>query len=247
VIAGDLSKIKKLDCAAAVDLARGEEASVSPDPDENVGGDGAGGAAGGSLVMPTLRARSLGAIPAGSLNIGRSILMVMTGCLGGAYYHDKLETSACGDDYAPRAPNLRPIVVTLSRAIAFGMVGLQGVHASPATGKVDVRVSGDQGMSTLVFASGIGFGKIAPRPADTRFSPEQLGVDQPNYGLQIVGDSGSVLYQAAWSDIYASSGIQTLVPARAYTAIVLGPDPLLEKRGFWNESKFALVDNDPTR
>jgi hypothetical protein len=41
--------------------------------------------------------------------------------------------------------------------------------------------------------------------------------------------------------------LPTPVVGRTYTAIFLGPDPLLIKEGWWNGSAFALVDNDPTR
>lgn len=252
VIAGDLSRIKKLDCADAVDLAQTLEAEVTPaDVPVAEGAAGAGGEGGQGaeppLEKPVLRARPLAALPAGTVNIGRSILMVLTGCLGGAYYTDKLETSACGGDYAPDAPNLAPIVMTLSRDLRFDKVGLQGVHASPATGRVDLRVTGDRGATSLIFAPKLSFGTIGPRPADTRFSPIELGVDNPTYGLQTLDENADVMSQEAWSDIYESSGITTLSAARTYTAIFLGPDPLLVKKGWWNESMFALVDNDPTR
>ncbi|HVY26932.1 MAG TPA: hypothetical protein VHB79_10280 [Polyangiaceae bacterium] len=252
VIAGDLSRIKKLDCAGAVDLAQTLEAEVTPTDvpaAEGTGGAGGEGGAGPApmLEKPVLRARALAALPAGTVNIGRSILMVLTGCLGGAYYSDKLQTSACGGDYAPDAPNIAPIAMTLSRDVRFDKVGLQGVHASPATGRVDLRVTGDRGATSLVFAPNLDFGTIGPRPADTRFSPIELGADNPTYGLQALDENANVMSQEAWSDIYEGSGITTLVAAHTYTAILLGPDPLLVKKGWWNESVFALVQNDPTR
>jgi len=189
----------------------------------------------------------LAALPAGTVNIGRSILLVLTGCMGGAAYTDHVETSACGAGYTPDTPTLEPVVVKLSRMLGFDKVGLQAVHASQATGSLDVRASGDEGAVSLVFASSIGFGSIEPRPADTRFSPFDLGVEKSNYGLQAVDDKGGVAFQEAWSDILLASGLATPVVARTYTAIFLGPDPLLIKEGWWNKSAFTLVDNDPTR
>ena len=284
VIAGELSRIKKLDCQAAVALAQSEEAKVTPVAaalgDGAQGGASSGGAAGDSgaagdgnlagdsgragmggtsgtggqagtpekpLAFPTLRARPLAALPAGTVNIGRSILLVLTGCMGGAAYTDHVETSACGPRYTPQAPTLEPVVVKLSRMLGFDKVGLQAVHASQATGSLDVRASGDEGAVSLVFASSLGFGSIEPRPADTRFTPFDLGVEKSNYGLQAVDSKGGVAFQEAWSDTLAASGLATPVAARTYTAIFLGPDPLLLKAGWWNKSAFTLVDNDPTR
>ena len=263
VISGDLARIKRLDCNAAVALAQAEEAAVTPLAEANAGGGaGAGGAAGAAaagdsgaagapemppLQMPSLRARPLAALPAGTVNIGRSILMVLTGCIGGAAYSDHIDTSACGDGYSPTSSTLQPVIVKLSRDLRFDKVGLQAVHASLPTGSLDIRASGDKGAVSLVFASSLSFGSIEPRPADTRFTPVELGVEQSNYGLQAVDDNGDVVYQEAWSDILAVSGIDAIAPARTYTSVFLGPDPLLIKKGWWNASAFALIDNDPTR
>jgi hypothetical protein len=111
-----------------------------------------------------------------------------------------------------------------------------------------LRASGDSGAVSLVFASSVSFGSIEPRPADTRFTAAELGVESFNFGLQAVESlTGAVVHQEAWSDILAASDLATPVAARTYTAIFLGPDPLLLKEGWWNKSAFALVDNDPTR
>ncbi|HEX2871354.1 MAG TPA: hypothetical protein VHP33_08860 [Polyangiaceae bacterium] len=268
VIAGQLSLLKKLSCEDAVALAQAEEAKVTPIPEEPVeagqggeGGVGHGGAAavpgsaaeagaggaGEPLEFPALRARALAALPAGTVNIGRSILMVLSGCIGGAAYTDHIETAVCGNDYTPQTPTLQPIVVKLSRQLSFDKVGLQAVHASAATASLDIRASGDSGAVSLVFATDVTFGAIEPRPAALRFSPAELGVDQLNYGLQAIDEAGGVAYQEAWSDILAVSALPTPVAGRTYTAVFLGPDPLLIKEGWWNTSAFSLVDNDPTR
>jgi hypothetical protein len=259
VISGDFSRLKGLDCQAAVALAESEEAKVTPsDGDAAAGGQGGAGQGGAAplgaagmpelpLELPTLRARPMAALPAGTVDIGRSILLVMTGCIGGAAYTDHIETSACGPAYSPETPTLQPIIMTLSRVVGIEQVGLQGVHASQATGSVDIRASGDKGAVALVFASALDFGEIKPRPADVRFTPSELGVEQTNYGLQAVGNDGGVLYQEAWSDVLAASGLDTPRAARTYTAVFVGPDPLLIKQGWWNPSAFTLVDNDPTR
>jgi len=261
VISGQLSRLKQLDCAAAVALAESEEAKVTPveEPPAMSGEGGQGGAGSGAaageggapaaepLEFPTLRARPVAALPAGTVHIGRSILLVLTGCSGGAAYTDHIETSVCGASYTPATPTLRPVIVKLSRVVGTGTVGLQAVHGSLATASLDVRASGDSGAVSLVFASSLFFGSIEPRPADTRFTPFELGVQNFNYGLQAVDETGSVAYQEAWSDIMTASGLSAILPSRTYTAVFLGPDPLLIKEGWWNKVAFSLVDNDPTR
>jgi hypothetical protein len=253
LISGDFSLLDGLDCNEAVALALEEEAKVTPAEDDGAAGESAGGAvgAGGApelpLEEPTLRARPLGAIPPGTVNIGRSILMVLTGCIGGAAYRDRIETSVCGDAYTPSTPTLQPVVVKLSREIGFDKVGLQAVPAAQAVkGTIDVRATGDGGLVSLTFASSVAFGGIEPRPADVRFSPAELGVARSNFGLQAVDNSG-VIFEESWADIRQASGIEEILPVRTYTAVLLGPDPLLLKKGWWNPAAFALVDNDPTR
>jgi hypothetical protein len=116
VIAGELDLIAGLDCAAAIERARSEEA-LSDGTESGQGGaagDGAGlsvpsaadsggsagesgsssgnegGSAGASAGPPPLRSalrvRGLPVIPAGSLNAGRSMVFVANGCMGGATY-----------------------------------------------------------------------------------------------------------------------------------------------------------------
>jgi hypothetical protein len=194
-----------------------------------------------------LRARPVAALPPGTVAIGRSILLVLTGCSGGVAYTDKVETAACGAAYTPTTPTLEPVIVKLSRVVGFGTVGLQAVHASQATGSLDVRASGDKGAVSLVFASSVRFGSIEPRPADVRFTPSELGVENFNYGLQAIDTKGGVAYQEAWTDVLNAAGVPAILAGRGYTAIFVGPDPLLLKEGWWNPSAFTVVDNDPTR
>jgi hypothetical protein len=197
--------------------------------------------------MPALRARPASAIPPGSLDIGRSLLMVLGGCIGGAYFVDAVDAAICGDEYAPDSPTLQPVLVKLSRDLSFSAVGLQGVNASLAAGPVDIRSSGVAGSLSLTFASEVSFGAIEPRPADTRFSAVELGVEASDHGLQAVGVDGAVMLQDSWPNIRDASGLSEIIESRTYTAILVGPNPLVLKRGWWNDPAFVLVDNDPTR
>jgi hypothetical protein len=260
LLAGDLDLLEGLDCAGAVALAAEEEAKVTPVelPEPGAAGAGSGGAGAGGeggaapepkppLEQPTLRARPVAAIPPGSLDIGRSILMVLSGCIGGAWYVDTVDSAICGEEYAADAPTLQPVVVKLSRELSFGAVGLQGVNASLAAGPVDIRSSGGAGSLALTFASEVSFGSIEPRPADVRFGAAELGVESPDHGLQAIGADGGAMLQDSWPNIRDASGLSEIAQSRTYTAILVGPNPLILKKGWWNEATFVLVDNDPTR
>jgi hypothetical protein len=121
------------------------------------------------------------------------------------------------------------------------------VHAALAMGSADLRVSGDSGSTALVFASSLSFGEVAPRPADTRFSPQDLGVEAAGFGVQAIGEGAAVLHEASWSELLEGSGLSSLSAGRTYTAVLLGPAPRRIRGGWWNEPALALVDNDPTR
>jgi hypothetical protein len=62
-----------------------------------------------------------------------------------------------------------------------------------------------------------------------------------------VGVDGAVMLQDSWSSIRQTSGLAEILEARTYTAILVGPNPLVLKQGWWNAPAFVLVDNDPTR
>ncbi len=258
VIAGTLSLIEGLDCEAAVALAEAEEARVTPveDPDGSAG-QGAGGQAGAAgepgqaepppqLELPELRARALPLLPAGTFAQGRSVLLVLSGCLGGAAFSDPLETAVCGEEYTPKASTLRPVVVKLSRQSRFDKVGLQGVQGSLAAGALDLRIAGGASRLPLAFASDLTFGGIEPRPADVRFGSDELGFSARAHGVQAVAEA-DVLFKEDWASLGERAGVSALENGRNYSLALVGPSPRVLKPGFWNAPLFVLIDNDPTR
>lgn len=159
VITGELERLDGLDCAAAIDLARAEQArgedsgtagaggasnggaagaagAPAAEADASTGGGGAAGAggAGGSGATlpepPVLRVGSLPSLPAGTLATGRSLLFAADGCIGGPAFAGRRAEDACGELYTPRAPTLSAVVVPLSRRASTLALGLQAVHAS---------------------------------------------------------------------------------------------------------------------
>ena len=255
LLAGTLSLVEGLDCVAAVELALEEEAKVTPVEEQGTGGVGAGGepaGAGGAgepsprLELPKLRARAMPALPAGSFAVGRSVLLVLSGCIGGAAFTDSLETSVCGEAYSAKTPTLQPVVVKLSRESRFDKVGLQAVQGSLAAGVEEMRAASDVGSLALTFASKLTFGAIQPRPADVRFGSAELGVGVPGHGVQAIGE-GVVLYQEGWASLRDRAGISEVVNGRSYSLVLVGPSPQVAKPGFWSSPSLVLVDNDPTR
>jgi hypothetical protein len=225
IIAGDLDLVSGLDCASAIDQARAEEAAVDStvaaaggagasesaagapsgaggSPGEAGAGDGSAGAGGAAPeVQSRLRVRSLPTIPAGTLNGGRSYLLVTAGCLGGSGYplpkgmalpngdHTPSAEDYCGTGYSEQNPTVSLFFAAVSRATATGHVGLQVLNGSLATDPISVNSSGPltaggtRTLGNFVNYDGTPLsivnddvaGGLAPRPADIAHSVVEYG------------------------------------------------------------------------
>jgi hypothetical protein len=272
LIAGDLDLVAKLDCAAGVALARSTEAAADPaaDPAEsepttanaagaagasdsaaggNAGdsGAGAGGAPGIPVeVMSALRVRGLPAIPAGTLNGGRSYLLVANGCLGGAGYDSPLAESYCGDGYTEHAPTVSEIFVALSRATASGFVGMQFVHASLATGPISVTSHSAPTTANMpiTIVSQEVEGELLPRPASLTHTAVEYG-SGADFVLSVASQSAT-LDTEAWTDVLARGGVSALEDGSTYALVLLGSRAdLRAPTPFWNLSAITVVPADP--
>jgi hypothetical protein len=261
VIAGELDLVSGLDCADALALAHKEQ-DAAPTTVEPPGSAGAGG--GGSSGMataagneggageplpepPRLRVGELPIVPAGTIDGGRSYLLVGSGCIGGPAFAGKYAQAACGEEYTPATPTLSGVLVALSRRTQIGSLGLQVAHASAATGMVNVfasRIMSDTANSWI--ASALEYGALVPGVVQPTLSAEQYGVDSPFWQIELLSDFTS-LFAERWSAIKARAGLSTLVDGRSYTLVLLGPAAGFAGKGFWNPRAFSVVPNDPTR
>jgi len=267
LIAGDLDLVAGLDCAAAIDLARTTEVAANPvssEPstandagaagaDSASGGSagepaiGAGGAAGAPAeVMSALRVRGLPAIPAATLNGGRSYLLVVNGCLGGAGYDSASAANYCVDGYTEHAPTVSEVFVALSRATDSGFVGMQFVHASLATGTVSVtsHAALPSADMPITIVSGEVEGQLLPRPALLTHTAVEYGSGR-DFVLSVASQS-TTLDTEAWTDVLARGGVSALEDGSTYALVLLGaradlraPTPL------WNLAAITVVPADP--
>jgi len=216
----------------------------------NEGGDddpaSAGEGGGPAITPPVLRAARLPTIPAGTLAVGRSTLFVADGCVGGAAFTSRLAENACGAGYSATAPTLGGVLVQMSRRSTFTRVGLQVVHASLASGPVNVTAAtpaGDQ--SPLFIASNVQLGAILPRFPDLSQSASSYGVTS-NWQVELY-QGGSRVLAEPWQDLMTRAGLSEIPDGKTFALVVLGPGlglplsrPLL-----WNPSRIALVPTDP--
>lgn len=265
LIAGDLKLIAGLTCAAAIDRSNAEEDAVASatlgSSPTGAGGDSAGGAAGESAagqsaagaagsapveVQSRLRARGLPAIPAGTLSAGRSMLLVATGCMGGSGYDAPNSDQYCGAGYGEHSPNLSAMLVALSRATAVGHVGMQVLHASAATGVVDVRSqaasSATDPIAPIVINDGAG--QLLPRPALLTHSAFDYGSARGNQ-IEVLAQGASLLSND-WADVLTRGGLDALVDGSTYALVLIGPRADLSgQTAFWNGPEITVVAAAP--
>jgi hypothetical protein len=267
VIAGELELVADLDCEAALKLAHAEQDATPTEP-EGAGGSGGAGAAGASNTdppaagaggeggeggngpplpkPPRLRVGELPIVPRGSLNAGRSYLLVGNGCIGGPAFSDKHDKEACGSAYSPTSPTLSAVLVALSRRTEIGKLGLQTANASVATGAVDLTASRLLSTDFQPIVADVELGAIVPVISQLSVTSEGYGANSPFWEVE-AQNNGTSLFAERWSEITARGGLESLEDGLSYTLVVLGPDASSERTGFWNPRALSVVKNDPFR
>jgi hypothetical protein len=266
VIAGDLSLIAGLDCEAAIERARSEEAQSSAGSELGAGGSGGdgsgiegeggsagsvsvGGSAGAAAEPPAVRAalrvRGLPAIAAGTLDAGRSLVFVANGCLGGATYGGPIATQYCGVGYTPREPTVSAILVSLSRQLSSEHVALQVVHASLANAQVELRARPPfPSMAQGLPIGSVHMGQVAPRPASIQNTLFDLGSAR-RYQVSVEAE-GSALFSQSWTQVLANGGLSELKNGHGYALVFNGPRADLKAvPNLWNAGVLTAIAVDP--
>ena len=258
LIAGELELVAGLSCEDAVARAEDEEASAI---DANTraseaalaGAGGEGGAAdsasaGGEGGVPSYEVRSrlrlghLPAIPAGTLNAGRSILYVATGCIGGATYNAAKSDEYCGDGYSEQQPTLSGMVASLSRRVQFDETGMQFVHASLATPPADVssHPPSPSTDSSIQIATAVIEGQASPHSALLTHSALEYGSAR-SYTVEISAQ-GVPVVDESWVDVLARGGVKALEDGNTYALVLIGPRvDHAEATPLWNPSAVTVI------
>jgi hypothetical protein len=227
MLAGDAMAIGGRDCAAAVALARSSE--------------------GGSedAATPSLVARALPMIPAGTLAAGRSYLLVVSGCMGLSDHVDPAQHIVCGHGYTPQTPTLELLLLRLSRITQPAALGLQVVNASLATERFDLRSSAPEAGSEvpLSLANNVIYGAIVPNPARVDLVRSVLGIDS-GHRLEVL-QSGSLVLQRTWIETIATGRLDDIENGNNYTVLLIGPVPTVGGERWWNMPTLSIVANDP--
>ncbi len=211
-------------------------------------GDAGAGGEGGSApeIQPRLRARALPALPAGTLNGGRSYLMVANGCLGGSGFGAPNAEKYCGAGYAERTPTVSAVFAALSRVTAPSRAGMQALHASLATSAVSIvsRSPPPTLEGSVQIVSNLVAGELGPRPANVTSAAAAFGSTE-GYLLDVDGQVDT-LFSQTWSDTLKLGGVAALVDSSNYTLVLIGPE--VDAKGgasYWNAPALTIVPSDP--
>ncbi|MFZ5892579.1 MAG: hypothetical protein ACOY0T_16090 [Myxococcota bacterium] len=264
IISGDLSLVAGLDCEQAVAVARSEEAAAPPSASGAGGAPGAGGAGGAggangsedaaagegggpASEPPRLRAGRLPTVPAGTLSVGRSALLVANGCIGGEAFDSRLAPNACGAGYSGKAPSLSAVLVQMSRRTSPFRLGLQVVHASLASPKLSVISAPTEANDALRgIAFDVELGEILPRVPDLSADAASYGVNGSDWRLEMSSGSATV-YAEPWSSVLRNAGFTSLSDGETFALVIVGPGlglPL-SRHELWNPSRVVLLPTDP--
>jgi hypothetical protein len=277
VIAGELELIEGLDCEQAVARAEAEMRAWTPPNavggaggmggEAGLGGaagaagegstpelGGAGGAAGESAEPPpsfepaALRVGELPGLAPGTLAKGLHVLEVADGCFGSPVYTHRFEQFACGFEYTPARGSLSAEVAVLARATVFDKLSLQAFHASRGSARLGMRSTPllSEGGTPVTLVDNFTIGALRPRTPRSDLPTASWGVNVPSWAVEGTVD-GTAYAADLWLDIRERAGIDELETGRGYTLIAIGPAVDIESDGFWNDFKFALVDNEPER
>lgn len=250
VVAGDDSVIAGQSCQSLIEQAgthpdAGPDASLDASSDAQTSGD----AEAGTPPPPALRVAALPQLPAGTLGLKSSYLLVVMGCIGQSNaFSDPMSDTICGAGYRPDRPTLLPALVRMSRATKAGALGLQVINASRATARLTLDSEPPKGgaQSPVTLATDVQFGAIQPASADLSHTLADFGAPLANATLQVrLVSSAPPDFSEAWSAALSAAGLSSVENGSDYALVVVGPNPTLGGDKWWNAPLVTLVPTAP--
>jgi hypothetical protein len=198
-------------------------------------------------VPPALRALPLPVLPQKTLASGYSTLLAAAGCLGGPGLDDGSILSACGGDYRPDKPTLRPVVARLSRITSPERVSLQGVNARVVDEDVSIGSEPPDGSSlpAITFAYNVPPGAVVPKYPYVLTSQSLLGFPLGDPKLTL-SPGGAITHRIGWAGALAAAGTDPVQNGRAYAVVVVGPSVNLGVVKWWNPVGAVVIPTDPS-
>lgn len=191
---------------------------------------------------------SLGVLPESVFVEQKSILVVLTGCVGGASHTDPAEALICGPGYASDTPSATVIAGFMSRLNNPNRVSLQFAQASFGLDEsvVRFRPALTNAVSQIVEESW-GWGAIAPFPPFMAYGMTQLfGSVESAVEISDV-DQPQALSTITLGTALSNAGISQgdILDGDTLALIGVGAAPPLGAGSWWNAFTFTAAMADP--
>ncbi len=197
---------------------------------------------------PTVLAAELGLISRSVLGADRSLLLVTTGCMGGAGHDSPAATQGCGMGYTSTTPTTGVVLVAMSRITDAKHVSLQVVNASAVLPASDVGVTPALPKATeVVVAPALGPSAIGPEPPFAGLTLAQYGaLGQVQLGTYPPGNS-TANATVVLGQVLSASGVGTagFVDGANLVVVAVGGGATVPSGGFWQALTFAVVSAEP--
>lgn len=197
---------------------------------------------------PPFVARALAVIPEAIFASDKSLLLVSTGCLGGAGHDDAVAATACGTGYTSTTPTAGITLVAMSRIESPAHVSLQVVSASAALPKCDVRLQPNlTSGSEVTLVGSLSPGAIGPSPPFATLTATEYG---PLDGVKIATYPAGGLQSTSvveLGEVFAAGGVGAsgFVDGASLVLVAVGSGPGLAADKYWHAFTYALVEADP--
>ncbi len=225
VVAGDLAATTGMTCTQILALAQPTDGGTAP-----------------------VVAAALGVIPQSVLGSDKSLLLVATGCLGGAGHSDPNQTSGCGMGYSATTPTTGVVLLGMSRIVSAGHVSLQAVNASVTLPSSDIRVQpGTTGAMEVDLAPALSHGAFGPYPPFDLLTAAAYGELGTVQIRTYPAGSNTQTSAVMLSGVLAASSVGEagFVDGASLVLIAVGGAPGTPAGPFWHKLGYALVKADP--
>lgn len=197
----------------------------------------------------TLTISSAGVLPASVRDSGRSLLLALYGCVGGAEHVANSQEMACGEGYEPSLPTLGLAAGGMSRIVVEGRIGIQLLQASagtPPTSSVRAR-AGLEAATSLYVANDWSLGAIVPYPPFAVYSLAGLGTSTEAQIETYLQGSDQPANVTTFAQAFEGSSLSLadLAEGINYVFIARGASAQLGPGEWWHDYGLTVVLADP--
>jgi len=197
----------------------------------------------------SLTITSAGVLPASVRDSGRSLLLALYGCVGGAEHTAPTEELVCGEGYSPSTPTLGLAAGAMSRIVTEDRIGIQLAQASagsPTNATVRTR-AGLEAATAIYAVTDWGLGAIGPYPPLAVYSLAGIGNPAAAQLETYTSSTETPTDVATFAQVFEGSflSLADLDEGTNYVFVAVGASVDLSWGEWWHEYGFTVVLAEP--